>query len=231
MDFDTVISTTSAQRAFEPVPVDDELLYSVLDLAKYAPSGGNRQGWRVVVIKDPSIRIEIRKLYVEAWAEYMAHVEAGLVPFAPVEDRKWLRPAVDLEAAVAKGYRYEFSDHLESAPALLAVFVRLGSLAILDNGLDRQSIVGGASIYPFVHNIMLAARSKGLGGVMTTALCRREEQVAEILSMPDEFALASLVVLGWPKAIPKKLKRQQVSAFTTLDRFDGVPFDVSGAVE
>ena len=219
-----MITTAGAVREFTAEPVSDEVIYSILDLARFAPSGGNRQGWRVVVLKDRAIRVATRELYVQAWAEYMGHVEVGMVPFAPIEDRKWLRPAIDLEAAVAKGYRYDFADHLEDAPVLLAVFVRLGALAILDNGLDRQSIVGGASIYPFVHNILLAARSKGLSGVMTTALCRREAELAGMLSMPEAFALASLVVLGWPKAIPKKLKRQPVSEFASVDRFDGPPF-------
>ena len=224
MQFDEVVTTTGAVREFEARPVPDSLIYELLDLARFAPSGGNRQGWRVVVVKDTELRIRLRELYVEAWAEYMAHVEAGLVPFAPINGRRWTGPAVDLDAAAKRRYEYPFSDHLDEVPVMLAVFVKLGSLAVLDNGLDRQSIVGGGSIYPFVHNIMLAARSRGLGGVMTTAICRREPQVAALMGMPEEYALASLVALGWPKRTPSRLRRDPVEKFTAVDTFGGEPF-------
>ena len=224
MQFDEVVTTTGAIRDFEDRAVPDSLVYELLDLARFAPSGGNRQGWRVVVVKDGEIRRRLRDLYVEAWAEYMAHVQAGLVPFAPIDGRRWTGPAVDLEEAAKRRYEYPFSDHLDTVPVMLAVFVRLGSLAVLDNGLDRQSIVGGGSIYPFVHNIMLAARSRGLGGVMTTAICRREPQVAALMGVPEEYALASLVALGWPRRIPSRLRRDPVEAFATLDTFDGEAF-------
>ena len=225
MEFDEVVTTTGAIRDFEDRPVPDSLVYEILGLARFAPSGGNRQGWRVVVVKDKAIRARLRDLYVQAWAEYMAHVEAGFVPFAPWNGRRWTEPAVDLEAAAKKRYEYHFSDHLDEVPVMLAVFVKLGSLAVLDNGLDRQSIVGGGSIYPFVHNIMLAARSRGLGGVMTTAICRREPDVARVMGMPDEYGLASLVALGWPKRLPGSLRRAPVERFTTVDTFDGEEFN------
>ncbi|MGO9874216.1 MAG: nitroreductase family protein [Acidimicrobiia bacterium] len=216
--------TTPATRDFIDAPVPDELLYSLLDAARFAPSGGNRQGWHVVVLKDPAVRARIRDLYVIAWREYMAHVARGLVPFAPLDAGRWTGPAVDLDEARATPAPMEFSDHLDRVPVLLVLVVELAALAVMDNGLDRQSIVGGASVYPFAHNILLAARDAGLGGVMTTVLCREEAAVREVLGLADGYAVAALVALGHPVKHVTRLRRESVEKFTTIDRVDGQPF-------
>jgi nitroreductase len=147
-----------------------------------------------------------------------------MVPFAPLDEGRWSGPAIDLEEARATEAPMPFSDHLDEVPVLLAVVVELSQLAVIDNGLDRQSIVGGASVYPFCHNVLLAARDAGLGGVITTALCRQEPAVKELLGIPDGWALASLVALGHPARTITKLRRQPVEEFTTVDRFEGRPF-------
>jgi nitroreductase len=224
MELRAAMTTTPATRDFVDEPVADETLYSILDAARFAPSGGNRQGWRVIVLQDPGIRRRIRELYVLGWREYMAHVFAGLVAFAPVDDGSWTGPAIDLEAARATPAPTPFADHLDEAPVLLLVVVELAALAVLDNGLDRQSIIGGASVYPFCHNILLAARDAGLGGVMTTALARQEPAVKELLAIPRGFAIAGLLALGRPVREITKLKRAPLESFTTHDRFDGPPF-------
>jgi nitroreductase len=107
---------------------------------------------------------------------------------------------------------------------LLTLWVELAALAVIDNGLGRQSIVGGGSIYPFGHNILLAARDLGLGGVMTTALARQEPAVKELLGVPDGYALAGLLALGHPAHQVTKLRRAPVEEFTTVDHFAGPAF-------
>jgi nitroreductase len=224
MELREVMRTTPATREFTAEPVPDEVIRDILDVARFAPSGGNRQAWHVVVLRDPATRTRIRDLYVSSWREYMAHVRAGLVAFAPLDNGKWTGPAVDLEQARATPAPMEFSDHLDQVPVLLLLVVELAGLAVLDNGLDRQSIIGGASVYPFAHNVLLAARDAGLGGVMTTALARQEPAVKELLGIPDGFALAALLALGHPAKPVTKLRRSTVEAFTTVDRFDGRAF-------
>jgi len=224
MELREVMRTTPATREFTAEPVPDEVIRDILDVARFAPSGGNRQAWHVVVLRDPATRTRIRDLYVSSWREYMAHVHAGLVAFAPLDNGKWTGPAVDLEQARATPAPMEFSDHLDQVPVLLLLVVELAGLAVLDNGLDRQSIIGGASVYPFAHNVLLAARDAGLGGVMTTALARQEPAVKELLGIPDGFALAALLALGHPAKPVTKLRRSTVEAFTTVDRFDGRAF-------
>jgi nitroreductase len=224
MDFSTVMRTTGAVREFADEAIPGEVLHSILDHARFAPSGGNRQGWRVIVISDPVTRATLRDLYRMSWREYMAHVSEGKVPFAPGPDRRWHGPAVDLDAARSTDAPNPFADGLDAVPAVLVVAVDLTALAVLDNGLDRQSIVGGASVYPFCHNLLLAARAHGYGGVMTTAICRQEDAVRELLAIPDPWAVAALVALGRPLRQVTRLRRAAVEEFTVVDRFDGIPF-------
>ena len=225
MELRAVMQTTPSVRDFTDEPVPDVVVHSILDAARFAPNGGNRQAWRVIVLKDPALRIRIRELYVIAdWREYMAHVSAGLVAFAPLDGGRFTGPAIDLDQARQTPAPMPFSDHLEEVPVLLLIVAELAELAVMDNGLDRQSIVGGASVYPFAHNVLLAARDAELGGVMTTALCRQEPAVKELLGIPDGFAVAALIALGHPKKVVTKLRRRPVEEFSRLDRFDGPPF-------
>lgn len=224
MELNEAMRTTPATRHFTDEPVGDEVLHRLLEVARFAPSGGNRQPWRVVVAKDAAVRSAIRDAYVLGWREYTAHVASGLVPFAPGADGRWTGPAVDLELARATPAPNDLADHLDVAPVLLVLLAHLPSLAVTDNGLDRQSIVGGASVYPFSHNLLLAARAEGLGGVMTTVICRQEAAVRELLGVPPEFALAGLVVLGHPARPVTRLRRRPVEQFCTVNRFAGEPF-------
>jgi nitroreductase len=224
MELYEVMRSTPATRMFTDEPVDDEVLYRILDHARFAPSGGNRQGWRVVIIKDPEIRRRIRDLYALAWREYMAHVEAGLVPFAPTDHGRWTGPAVDLARARQIPRPNPFADHLDEAPVLLVLVAQLSTLACVDNGLNRQSIVGGGSIYPFAHNILLGARNEGLGGVLTSVLVRQEPAIRQLLGFGEGFALAGLIALGHPQRHITKLSRRPVEEFAFIDRFGGEPF-------
>jgi nitroreductase len=224
MDLDLAMRTTGAVRGFTDAPVDDATLYRVLDRARFAPSGGNRQPWRVIVVRDGEVRRDVRDLCVLGWREYFAFVEAGEVPFAPGPDGLPNQSDIDLEAARATPRPSAFVDDLDQAPVLLVITAHLPSLAVLDTGFERQSIIGGGSIYPFGQNLLLSARSEGIAGVMTTFLARQEDAARELLHLPPEFAVAALVALGVPEKFPSRLKRRPVEEFATVDRFDGPPF-------
>ncbi len=229
MELTEVMRTTPATRDFTDEPVEDSALERVLESARFAPSGGNRQPWRVIVVKDPEVRRAVRDSYVLGWREYRAHVAEGRVPFAPDQHGRWEGPAVDLAAARAVERPDAFADHLDTVPVMLLLFVDLTALAVLDNGLGRQSIVGGGSIYPFGHNVLLAARNEGLGGVLTTIICREEGPLKSLLGVPENFALAGLIVLGHPRRSITRLRRQAVADFTRIDSFGGAEFGTSGA--
>ena len=223
MELAEVMRTTPATRTFTDEAVPAPVLHRILDHARFAPSGGNRQGWHVVVVEDRAVRTRIKDLYQSAWREYAAHGRVGRVAFAPGPDR-YSQSWVDLDEAAETEAPNPFADRLDEHPVLLVVCVELAALAVLDHGLDRQSIVGGASIYPFCHNIMLKARDEGLGGVMTTAICRREPEVVELLDIPETHVVASLIALGHPEQVVTKLRRDPVEAFATVDQFDGQAF-------
>lgn len=234
MDLVTALSTTGAIRDFTAEPVEDAAIAKVLDIARFAPSGGNRQGWRVVVVKDATIRRGLRDLYLEGWYEYLAQRAAGLTPWSPTADRGAEARAIEGAAEIAAAASPDgFAERLDQVPVLLAIVVDLAELAAVDRDLDRYTFVGAASVYPFAWNLMLAARAVGLGGVITTMATRHEAAAAELLGIPDGHALAALIALGHPRRTFTKLTRAPVSSFTTVDRIDGevygsVPSDSDG---
>src|SRR5450755_86577 len=201
-------------RYFTDEPVDRAVLERVLDNARFAPSGGNRQGWKVIVITDPDVRRRLRELYEQPWDDYMvktggrAALDAGEASGLPAGRLRMLRGAD------------EFAHRFDEVPVHLVVCAQLESLAITDAELDRPSIVGGASVYPFVHNVLLGLRREGLGAAFTTLLVPAEEAVRELLAIPQEVVMAGHISVGhradpWPT----KLSRKPVSEFAFGERY------------
>jgi nitroreductase len=106
---------------------------------------------------------------------------------------------------------------------MAVVLADLRRLAATDRDLGRYTLVGGASIYPFVWSILLAGRAEGLGGVVTTMNVLREPEAKTLLGVPDEFAIAAVLAMGYPIKQPTKLRRGAVGTFATIDTFDGPP--------
>jgi len=224
VDLVETLRTTGAVRDFRPEPVPDEMVTRVLDTARFAPSGGNRQAWKVIVVRDADTRRALRQIYLKGWYPYLAMGAAGLVPWAPVTDRAAETTALEAVGAVAESAAAGpggFAEHLEDVPVLLVLLADLRGLAAVDRDLDRYTLVGGASIYPFAWSILLAARAEGLSGVMTTMATLHEDEVRRLLAVPDDFAVAAVLALGWPVHQPTKLRRTPVADFARVDRFDG----------
>ena len=216
------LRTTGAIREFTDQPVPDEVVARVLDTARFAPSGANAQAWHVVLVKDPDTRTRLRELYLPGWRDYLAMGAAGLRPWAPGNDVGAETAAVaSAPDAVLAAANQGFAAHFDKVPVLLVLFADLKALAAVDRDLDRYSFAGGASVYPFAWNILLAARAEGLGGVLTTMLIREEESVKGLLGAPDEWALAAAIALGHPVRQPRRLRRAPVGSFATVDRVDG----------
>ena len=226
MELREALRTTGSIRRFSSEPVSDETLYSILDDARFAPSGGNRQAWRVVVVKDPDRRRSIAAAYLDAWHDYVAHLLVGLTPFSPLaSEEERLAAASQRDAAEARSDPDGFAETLADVPALLVVLANLTVLAALDRDLDHYQIVGGASIYPFVWNILLAAHERGVAGVMTTMAAKNEPALQSILQVPDTLIVAAVIALGYPEQPrPTKLSRQGVEEFTTVDTLHGETF-------
>ena len=218
MDLRDVMRTTASVRAFTDERVAPEVLHQILDDARFAGSGGNQQGWHVTIVRDPDLRRHLADLSAGVWSRYLAEAHAGYRSFNPID-----RAPADVP--IPDG----LPDHpmlsaIEDVPELLVVTVDLRTLAVMDRDLDRFSIIGGGSIYPFVQNILLGARNVGLGAVLTTFLAAEEPAAAPLIGLPDGHAIVALVGLGHPEHQPTKLKRRPVESFTTIDRIDGDPF-------
>src|SRR5579884_1980788 len=119
--------TTPATREFTDDPVPDDVIYEILDDARFAPNGGNRQAWGVIVVRDPERKRRIAELYDLGMREYVAHAQAGLVPFVAAEAlRRYpggepAEPAVDLDAAREVPLPTGFPRYLAEVPVLLVL--------------------------------------------------------------------------------------------------------------
>lgn len=214
MDLRDALRSTGAVRGFTAEAVADDLVAAVLDDARFAPSGGNQQPWRVSVVKDGTLRRELGALMRPVWQEYMGAQQAGHRAFA--FGRSTGDPPADVPNALIDG--------IEAVPVVLAIAADLRKIAIMDgNAEHRPPVVGGASIYPFCWSILLAARAHGLGGVLTTFLSRAEQDAAPLLGLPPDHALVATIFLGVPTHQNTKLRRNDVASFATVDRFDGPP--------
>lgn len=214
MDLSEALRTTGSARNFTDEAVDDATVAAVLDDARFAPSGGNRQPWRVALVKDPVIRRHLADLMTAVWQEYLGESrDPSRTPFA--FGRSFgAEPVAEPNPLL---------DDIERVPVVLSIAADLTKIALMDGDADRPPMTGGASIYPFCWSILLAARARGLGGVLTTFLSRAEAQAAASLGLPPDHAIVATIFLGHPVRLNTKLRRQPVSTFTTIDRFDGAP--------
>lgn len=223
MEYDDVVRTTFAARQFTDAPVDDAQLWEVLDVARFAPSGGNRQGAHVTVVRDPETKATIAELSKSGARRYLAQRAAGESPWNPVHASQ-----VGAEELAAVTGVDAFVAPVAAAPVLLVVSVDLGVVAAMDQDLDRVGVVSGGSVYPLVWNILTAARSRGLGGTITTMAVAEEPALRMLLGLPEEHAVAALVPLGHPVKQLTRLKRVAVEEFVTLETFDGRPLGAPG---
>ena len=215
MELSEVMRTTAAVRAFTDEPIAPEVLWRILDDARFAPSGGNQQGWHVTVVRDRALRRQLADLSAVVWEHYLAEQAAGYRAFSVTNPAPADVPIPDGLSG------HPMLTGVEDVPELVVVTVDLSVLAVLDRDLDRASVIGGASIYPFVHNLLLAARNQGIGGVLTTFLAAAEADAAPLLGLPDGHAIVAMIGFGHPVHQPTKLRRNPVEAFTTIDRIDG----------
>ena len=219
MDLYDVMRTTFAARDFTGDAVPDDVLARILDNARFAPSGGNRQGWHVIVVRDPAKRAALGPLIEPAYRRYLAEVKAGANPWNTVAPANLDQSAVDAVTIPAG-----FIDRLVHAPTLLLITVDLSVVAAMDQHLPRIGVIPGASIYPFVWNILLAARNEGFGGTLTTFLAAEEPKAKALFGIPTSHAVAAMLPLGRPVSQLTRLRRKPVGAFATVDGFAGPAF-------
>jgi nitroreductase len=188
-DLYETMSTLRAVRKLRTDPIPDDVLERVLQAACWAPTGGNQQPWRVVVVTDPEKKAALQEIYRPEWQTYSAGFVGRLSGLPPDELEKWKRVAAAGD---------HLADHLHEAPAILLFCANPKMMAITDAKLDRISMVGGGSVYPAVQNAMLACVAEGLGCTLTTLHCLREGEVKALLDIPDGWATLAMVPIGYP---------------------------------
>lgn len=221
MDLYDAMRTTFAAREFTGEPLPDGVLHRILDNARFAPSGGNRQPTRVIVVRDQATRDRLAEFTAPAARRYVAQLNNGESPWNP------LQPChVPPDTVAATDVPDTFAAPLRTASVVLVVCVDLRYVAAMDQDLPRIGVISGASVYPLVWSILLATRAEGYGGVLTTMAVAEEPRLRELLDIPPSFAVAAVLPLGQPKQQPAKLSRRAVEAFVTCERFSGPAFKI-----
>jgi nitroreductase len=202
MELYEAMRTARALRRYKPDPVPDDVLRRCLEAATWAPSGGNRQAWRFVVLRSPEARALLGPAYRKGWAD-MAGGYGITGEIDPSDDSRTARMGRTMQ---------QFVDHFEDVPAYVLFCVRSRERA--------PHFADGGSIYPAIQNFVLAARAEGLGTVMTTWYVYCERELRELVGIPDDWVVAGLLPVGWPIGKHGPVRRRPLSEVACTDSWD-----------
>ena len=214
MELLDAMQTMNACRYYKPDPVPEALLAKVLNAARWAATGSNKQPVSLIAVRDAAKRRALHDLYQPVWDMAMQKYSSG-------EFKHGFTPAF-------LAHVDHFAHHLADVPVLVVVCVEWRELSAIDANLGRTVLTPGSSVYPAVQNLMLAARNEGLGTTLTTLLAIAEPQIKTLLDIPEHIATAAVIALGWPaKPFPARLKRRPLADMAYLDRY-GSPLPGAG---
>ena len=207
-----MVRTTRAIRRFTDEPVTDDELWAILDAAQSAPSGGNVQPWQFLVLTEPAVKTQVADVYGRAYDRYERTLLASLPPFRSEAD----------EASFLRSMRASrhLAEHMATAPAIVCVLMPAGlDLTLHDDEGPLDIGHPCASVYPAVQNLLIAARSFGIGGTLTTVARVLHDDLRAAAGIPDRYDLAALVPLGRPKGSFSAPRRRPVATVTHWNRW------------
>ena len=179
-DLFEIMQTTRAMRRLKPDPVPDALIRKIIQAGVCAPNGGNTQRWRFLVLKDAHIKRKVQVWYKRAFDEVIGPRYLKSAP----------PPGVTREAYVRQHAAVEYlTDHFHEAPVWIVACIEEAAAP------TRWS---GASIYPAVQNMLLAARALGLGATLTTLYLSFEAEAEAALGLPADWHSYAILPIGWP---------------------------------
>jgi nitroreductase len=197
--------TTRAIRRFRDEPVTDDDLAAILFAATRAPSGSNRQPFRFVVLRRGPAAGEARRLLAEAARRAWASKERE-DGYAAGSGGDSTSPKARMAATMRR-----FVERFEETPVIVLA------------GLARYRAPNpgeGASIYPACQNLLLAARSRGLGGVLTQWHALVEPELRDVLGIPESVGLHATISLGHPEGSHGPVRRRPMGEVVFEDRWD-----------
>jgi nitroreductase len=198
--------TQRAIRRLKPDPVDDALVLELIELALRAPSGSNQQNWEWIVVKDPAVKAQLGWLNNAAWSLY-----GGLGRYLARNEPKMLR--------IMDAVQWQ-NDHFTEIPVIVVACLRGPRLW----GPPMFSTAYYGSIYPSVQNLLLAARSAGLGAALITLPLWSTFLARRALGLPWNVTPCAVVPLGWPRGKYGPTTRRPVGEVVHLDRYGNQPF-------
>jgi nitroreductase len=201
------MSTQRAIRRLRDDPVDDELVLECLEFATRAPTGGNRQGWEFVVVRDPEVLHQLARLNRQAWSVYRR-----------IQHRNAARDGAASKIVAAVQWQ---ADHFEEVPVVVVACLH-GRPPLFGPPVLATSWYG--SIYPAVQNLLLAARAAGLGAALMTLPLWSVRLARRTLGLPRTVTPVAVVPLGWPRGRYGPTTRRPVEDLVHLDRYGHQPF-------
>jgi len=197
-----IMHTTRAMRRLKPDPVPDDLIRKILDAGVRAPSGGNFQTWRFLVLKDPEVKKKVQVIYKKAFDEFIGPRYATSAPPPGATEKKYSRQHTAVEY---------LTDHYHEAPVWI--------VACIEHGDGKPNRSSGASIYPAVQNMLLAARALGLGSTLTTRHLIFEKEAEEALGLPPGVHSYAILPIGYPMGNFGPVGRGDLADFVYEDRW------------
>lgn len=206
-DLFDIIRSTRAMRRLKPDPVPDTLIRKILEAGLCAPNGGNAQRWRFLVVRDPAIKRRIQVYYRRAFDEVRGPAHKAAAPPPGME-----RDGYDRQHSAVE----HLTDHFHEAPVWIVPCLQ-------DSATAPHARVQGASIYPAIQNMLLAARALGLGATLTTRHLFYETEAEALLGLPPGWHSYAILPIGWPMGRFGPVRRGPLSEIVYRDRW-GEPY-------
>lgn len=211
MDLIEGLMTTRAIRRFTDEAISDEEIWTCLRAAIQAPSGGNSQPYRFLVVTDAEKRRALGEIYRRAWGRYAPAVQKATPP--PRSER-----GADMVRRML-GSAEHLAEHLGEAPVIVLVLVPGGGAALRDDQGELDIGTKYSSVFPAVQNLMLAARALGIGSTLTTLYRIHQDDVRVLCEIPAEFEVEALIPLGRPRGNFGVAPRRPAERLTYWDSF------------
>jgi nitroreductase len=200
-----IMQTTRAMRRLKPDPVPDALIVKILEAGSCAANGGNTQRWRFLVVKDPAIKKAVQVFYKRAFDKVVGPRYARSAPPPGVTAERYARQHAAVEY---------LTEHYHEAPVWI--------VACIEDAAPPNRWAG-ASIYPAVQNMLLAARALGLGSTLTTRHLLYEAEAEAALGLPPGVHSYAILPIGYPMGNFGPVGRGMLADIVYQDRW-GEPY-------